>query len=217
MIDLARFFDHTLLKSDATENDIRNLCHEAVKFNFYSVVVNPVRVSVAVEEIKNSNVKIGAVSGFPLGTNTTHIKKVEALRAELDGADEIDVVANLGWFKSGDFTAVENELTEIRKSLANSTILKVIIETPILNADIWLDACRAVINSGADFIKSATGFAGPTPVEHIRKLKEICRDQIHIKAAGGIKSAETAREMIIAGASRIGCSSSVEIMNQIST
>lgn len=214
-MEIAQFFDHTLLKPNAGENEIRNLCADAVKFGFFSAVVNPVWVSFAVNELKNSDVKICTVSGFPLGANTTDIKKAEALQAEVDGANEIDIVANLGWLKSGDFSSVESELTEIRKSLADSTILKVIVETPILDSDKWLDTCRTVINSGADFIKSATGFAGPTPIEHIRLLKEICRDQIKIKAAGGIKTAETARDMIISGASRIGCSSSVDIINQI--
>ncbi|MFH1701736.1 MAG: deoxyribose-phosphate aldolase [Candidatus Zixiibacteriota bacterium] len=217
MIDFARYFDHTLLKPDATESQIIKLCLEAVKYGFYSVIVNPVWIPVAVKEINTTNVKTGSVCGFPLGANTTNIKKSEALLAEQQGANEIDVVANLGWLKSGEFTAVENELTEIRKSLSNSTILKVIIETPVLDEDKWLDTCRAVINSGGDSIKSATGFLGPTPVEHIRKLKEICRDQIQIKAVGGIKSAETARDMIIAGASRIGCSASVDIFSHIST
>jgi len=209
---IASCIDHTLLTQTAAEDDIYRLCSEAREYGFYSVMVNPAWVPTAVEFLDGSDVKVGTVVGFPLGANRPETKIEEALRAEADGVAEVDVVANIGWLQSGRFFDVSQELADIRSGLFPDTLVKVIIETPVLNTGFWKEAVEAVILSGAAFVKSATGFFGPTPVEHIERLKELTGDRIAIKAAGGIQTYESARAMLDAGATRLGCSASVAIV-----
>lgn len=213
---LNRYIDHTLLRSDAVPEDIDRLCTEAVQNEFYSVVVNPVFVPQAVENLKKSKVKVCSVVGFPLGANYTEIKMAEAARVDAEGADEIDIVANIGWLTEDKVHRVIKELSEVRRRIAAETILKVIIETPILNEEAWKPTVDGLIRARIDFVKTATGFNGPTPVEHVIKLKKLCGKHIRIKAAGGIKTAAEARAMIEAGAVRLGTSSSVQIIKSIS-
>jgi deoxyribose-phosphate aldolase len=211
-MELNRFMDHTLLRPEATKDDIERLCREAQTHRFCAVVINPVFVPLVSTRLKGSGVKTGSVAGFPLGANRTEIKVTEACRALEDGAEEIDVVANIGWLAAGRFAEATKELQAIRRALPELVILKVIIETPVLGPELWPDAVKAVIDSGADFVKTATGFFGPTPMDHVVRLVEYAGGQIKVKAAGGIRTADQARAMISVGAARIGSSASVAIV-----
>lgn len=211
-MELNKYIDHTLLKPDATADDILHLCDEAIQYKFFSVVVNPVFVFLAKQYIKDSNIKICSVVGFPLGSNLTETKVNEARSITDVGGDEIDIVANIGWIQSGEFEKVKGELEEIRGAISSRIVTKVIIETPVAKPANWPGAVEAVIASGADFVKSATGFVGSTPVDHIQRLDRLVKGRIKIKAAGGIKTADDALAMIEAGAARLGCSSSVAVM-----
>lgn len=213
-MELNRLIDHTLLKSDATESAVARLCDEALDFNFWSVVVNPVHVPLVAKKLAGTNVKVGAVAGFPLGANLTDIKITETVRAERDGAAEIDVVANIGWIMAEEFDRVSEELGGIRERLKPQTVLKVIIEMPLVPPELWLKAAETVIRAKADFIKSGTGFFGPVTAGQIGQLSAFSRGRVQIKAAGGIKSAADALGLIEAGASRIGSSASVAIMRE---
>jgi len=211
-VKLNRYIDHTLLRPDAVPEDVEKLCREAREFHLYSVVVNPVYITTAAEILKDSRIRICSVAGFPLGASQPEIKLAEAIRAEADGAEEVDIVANIGWLQSECFPLVARELIDIRRRLSSDTVLKVIIETPLVKPDLWPEAVKALIRAGVDYVKTATGFFGSTSVRHVEQLREYCGDRIKIKAAGGIKTADEAMAMIMAGASRIGSSSSVAIM-----
>jgi deoxyribose-phosphate aldolase len=211
-MELNRFMDHTLLRPEAMEGDIERLCREAQTHRFCAVVINPVFVPLVSTRLKGSGVKTGSVAGFPLGANRTETKVFEACRAVEDGAEEIDVVANIGWLAAGRFTEATKELQAIRRALPERVILKVIIETPVLGPELWPDAVKAVIDSGGNFVKTATGFFGPTPVDHVVRLAEYAGGQIKVKAAGGIRTADQALAMISVGAARIGSSASVAIV-----
>jgi deoxyribose-phosphate aldolase len=213
-MDLNHFIDHTLLKSEATESDIIKLCDEARRFSFYSVMINPVFVSLAADKLAGTDIKVGAVAGFPLGANQAEIKIMEAVRAEKDGASEIDIVANLGWMMAGRWDRVTGELRDIKQHLSRQTVLKIIIEMPLIPDSLWPYAVEAVISAGADFVKSGTGFFGPVTIDQVVKLSALSYGRIKIKAAGGIKTAAGARGLISAGANRIGCSASVAIMQE---
>jgi len=209
---LSRYLDHTLLRPDAVTQDIEQLCREAYDYDFHSVVVAPVFVSVVSGLLRSSTVKTCSVVSFPLGASQTEIKIAEAIRAEADGAQEIDIVANLGLIQSEQFSLVTRELLDVRRRLSSDTVLKVIIETPLIRPELWNQAAEAVIRSGAEYVKTATGFFGATSRRHVEQLKDYCGDRIKIKAAGGIRTAAEAISMIMVGASRIGSSSSVAIM-----
>ena len=214
-MELNRYIDHTLLRSDATPADIERLCRQAMEYNFHCVVVNPVYISQSVGILKGSGVKTCSVAGFPLGAGLTEIKIAEAAKAEEHGATEIDVVANIGWIQSGRFSDVAGELTSIRRRLATETILKVIMETPLVSSEHWPDTVEAIIGSGANFMKSGTGFFGAVGVEHISTLRRLCAGRIKIKAAGGIRTAADALALIDVGAVRLGTSASVSIMRDL--
>jgi deoxyribose-phosphate aldolase len=214
-MDINRYLDHTLLRPDAIPEDIDKLCREAMDYRFHSVVVNPVHISQANRLVSGSDVRICSVVAFPLGASQTEIKIAEAITVEADGADEIDIVANIGWLQSRQFSQVARELIKIRRSLLSDTVLKVIIETPLLSPQLWPDAVEAVFNSRAEFVKTATGFFGGTTQRHVEQLKEYCGSRVKLKAAGGIRSAADAAAIIMAGADRIGSSSSVAIMQGV--
>lgn len=211
-MELNRLLEHTLLRPEASGADIIRLCVEAKRFNLYSVVVNPCRVKLAAQELAGTGIQVCSVVGFPLGAGHSETKIAEAVAAESDGATEIDAVANIGWLCEGRFEQAEDEIRRLRAALKRKTILKIIIETPLLPAGSWAEAVAAVIAGGADYVKSATGFFGVTPPDHIQRLKAIGGERIRIKAAGGIKTAAQAMAMIQAGAARLGSSSSVAIM-----
>jgi len=217
-VELNRYLDHTLLRPEAVEIDIRGLCDDALIHRFHAVVINPIFVEMATLRLHGTGVKTCSVVGFSLGAYRTDPKIAEAATAEADGAVEIDIVANLGWLASADFTRASKELSEVRRRLASATLMKVIIETPLLDQGLWPEAVAAVVvDCGAEFVKTATGFFGPTPVEHVRQLSEYAAGSIKVKAAGGIRTADQALAMIAAAAARIGSSASVAIMQESAT
>lgn len=206
-----KYIDHTLLKPDATMEDIKKLCAEAVEQGFYSVCVNPCYVKLASSLLKGSGVKVAAVVGFPLGTNATSIKKAEAVQAVKDGAREIDMVINNGFFKSGLFGAVIYDINQVCEC---GVPVKVIVETSLLSKQELVDICNIVNKTDAAFIKTSTGFVGGgATVENVEVMKKHCTKKI--KASGGIRDAETMLKMINAGADRIGTSSGVKIMETL--
>jgi len=214
-LNIAQMIDHSLLKPDATKEEIRNLCEEGKKYGFVSVCVNPVWVSFCSDLLKGSKVRICTVSGFPLGANKPEVKAKEAETAIKEGSFEIDMVANIGALKSGDFKLVEEDIKAVRSAIGKEKILKVIIETAVLTNEEKIKATQIIMACGADFVKTSTGFgySGAT-VEDVKLLKKVVGDKIRIKASGGIRDYETALKLIEAGASRIGTSSGVKIVEQ---
>ncbi len=209
---LSEYIDHTLLSPTATIDDIKTLCKEAILHNFYAICVNGSHVKLAKQELRNSNIRIAAVVGFPLGASTVATKVFEAKEAINNGADEIDMVINIGLLKSNDFDAITEEIKIIKSSIGNN-ILKVIFENCYLNNNDIKKACKASIIGKADFIKTSTGFGtnGATKEDVILMKKEV-GEAIKIKASGGIKDHKTALEYINLGISRIGTSSGIKII-----
>lgn len=207
--------DHSLLKPEATEGAIRRLCQDGERHGFATVCINPVWVSLCVDLLKGSSVKICTVSGFPLGANRPEVKAKEASIAVKEGADEIDMVANIGALKSGDFKLVEEDIKAVRNAIGDEKILKVIIETAVLADEEKIKATEIIMACGADFVKTSTGFgySGAT-VEDVKLLKKVGGNKIRIKASGGIRDYNAALGLIQAGASRIGTSSGVKIVEQ---
>ena len=214
-MDIAETIDHSLLKPEVTKEEIKKLCAEGKKYGFASVCVNPVWVSLCVDLLKGSSVKVCTVSGFPLGANKPEIKAKEAEIAVKEGADEVDMVANIGALRAGDFKLVEEDIKAVRNAIRNERILKVIIETAVLTNQEKVKSTEIIMVCGADFVKTSTGFgySGAT-VEDVKLLKKVVGDKIRIKASGGIRDYNTALELIKAGASRIGTSSGVKIVEQ---
>ena len=213
--NLARFLDHTLLKADATAKDIENLCAEARKHGFYSVCVNGSRVEQARQLLEDTEVKVACVVGFPLGAASGDAKRFETEAAIDEGAHEVDVVLNLGRLKDGDDKYVLRELRDVVEA-ADERPVKVILETGLLTQAEKIRACHLVVESGAHFVKTSTGFsASGATVADVRLLRETVGPRFGVKASGGIRDAKTALEMIVAGATRLGTSASVAIVRGI--
>jgi deoxyribose-phosphate aldolase len=217
MENLNQYIDHTLLKATATENDIIQLCKEAVEYKFYAVCVNSCYVALAKKELEKSEVNVCSVVGFPLGAMSTQAKAMEANKAVVDGADEIDMVINVGLLKSGNFDAVWKDIETVKKTIGK-TVLKVILETCYLEKPEIIKASELAMLSGADFIKTSTGFGtrGAT-FEDVQLMKSVVKDQLKIKASGGIKDKFTALEYIALGVDRIGTSSGIDIVTNKDT
>ena len=210
---VSQYIDHTLLKATATEADIIQLCKEAKEFNFYAVCINGCYVPLAKRELKNSQVKVATVIGFPLGSSSPESKVREAAIAVDYGADEIDMVMNIGFLKSQWTEAVIKEIEEVKNSI-DSRILKVILETCYLTDEEIKLACQLAKKGGADFVKTSTGFGTGGATQHVVKLMvDEVGESLQIKASGGIKDAETAKKYIEMGVSRIGTSSGIEIVS----
>ena len=209
---LENYIDHTLLKPDATPQNIIQLCKEAKKYNFFAVCVHGSFVQLAKRELINSTVKIVAVVGFPLGASATSIKVLETKTCINDGADEIDMVINVGMLKSKDFKYLENEIQAVKNEVGDR-ILKVIIETCYLTDEEKKVVCEIAMNAGADFVKTSTGFGtnGAT-IADVKLIMEVLKGQLSIKASGGIRDKETALNYISMGVSRIGTSSGIKIV-----
>ncbi len=208
----SKYFDHTILKADATEKEIINLCEEAKKYNFASVCVNPCYVKKCVEILKETDVDVCTVVGFPLGSMSTESKLFETEQALKDNADEIDMVINIGKLKDKDYDYVKNEINLLKKACGNK-ILKVIIETCLLTDEEKIKACELSKEAGADFVKTSTGMSkAGAKKEDIILMKNVVGNDLGVKASGGIKDLNSAKIMIDAGATRIGCSSTVNIM-----
>jgi len=217
-INLASMIDHTLLKPSATKEEIIKLCREAREYNFASVCVNPCYVTLAAKELKNTGVAVCTVVGFPLGANSSFIKAAEAQEAVKNGAREIDMVINVGALKSCDFDYVENDIKAVisASKIKPDIKVKIIIETCLLTEEEKIHVCKIVKNSGADYVKTSTGFStGGATVNDIELMRKIVGPDMGVKASGGIRDLETAFSMIKAGATRIGTSSSVKIINEL--
>lgn len=211
-MELNRYIDHTLLKATTTPEEIIKLCDEAKKYNFYAVCINSCYVFLAANQLKNYDVKVASVVGFPLGANSCHAKVCEAEQCVKEGADEIDMVLNIGFLKAKLHKSVREEISAV-KEVIGSRVLKVILETCYLNDDEIKMACQIAKKAGADYVKTATGFGTSGATEHAIKIMiEEVGKNLKIKASGGIKDAATAEKYIKMGVSRIGTSSGVEIV-----
>ncbi len=211
---LAAMIDHTLLKPDATPEQIRRLCAEAREHGFYAVCVNPVYVRMAAELLQGSQVRVDSVVGFPLGASLSEVKAFEAERAIGAGAQEVDMVLNIGALKAGDGQAVHDDIAAVvRVCHGAGVVCKVILETGYLTDAEKIEACRRAVAAGADFVKTSTGFGpGGATVADVALMRGTVGPGVGVKAAGGIRTFDAAREMVWAGANRIGASASVQIV-----
>ncbi|MDD3839496.1 MAG: deoxyribose-phosphate aldolase [Clostridia bacterium] len=217
MIEIAKYIDHTLLKGDAVKEDIKSLCSQAVKYGFASVCVNPYFIEDAAGFLADSDVKVGAVAGFPIGANCPNIKAIEAEDCVKRGAQEIDMVMNISALKMKDYDLVKQDIKGVVdrcKNISSGIVVKVIIENCYLTDDEKRAACEIVAESGADFVKTSTGMMGSgATVEDVKLMKSVVGDKIKVKAAGGVRTYQQALDMIEAGASRIGTSSGIGIIS----
>jgi deoxyribose-phosphate aldolase len=211
--DVAPLIDHTLLKPDASQAEIEKLCREAKEFEFASVCVNPCWVKLASSMLQATRVKVCSVVGFPLGAAKKEVKAYETRRAILDGAREIDMVMNIGAMKSQDYKLVEADMREVKETCGRAVITKVILETALLSDPEKIKACEIARQARLDFVKTSTGFGpGGATVDDVRLMRSVVGEGMGVKAAGGIRDAETAARLIEAGATRIGASASVKIV-----
>ncbi|MET3942037.1 deoxyribose-phosphate aldolase [Paenibacillus sp. PvP094] len=210
---LAKMIDHTLLRADATQSEINQLTEEAKQYQFASVCVNPGWVSYAAEQLQGSGVDICTVIGFPLGASTSETKAFETTDAIAKGATEVDMVINISALKDGKDEYVEQDIRAVVEAAAGKALVKVIIETCLLTDEEKVRACQAAVRAGADFVKTSTGFStgGATP-EDIALMRRTVGPDMGVKASGGVRSLEDMQKMIEAGATRIGASSGVKIM-----
>ncbi|KPK68244.1 deoxyribose-phosphate aldolase [candidate division TA06 bacterium SM23_40] len=214
-IDLARLIDHTLLRADATQSDVERVCDEAIQWGFAAVCVNPWYVKLAKRELAGSSTKVCTVAGFPLGATLSAVKAHEAELAVSEGAQEIDMVMNLGALKSGLSDVVSDDIRAVVVSAGPSAIVKVIIEACYLTDEEKVLACRLIQESGADFVKTSTGFGtGGATVEDVRLMRRSVGPELGVKAAGGIADRRTALSLVEAGATRIGSSRSLAIVGE---
>ncbi|MBR4421054.1 MAG: deoxyribose-phosphate aldolase [Erysipelotrichaceae bacterium] len=211
---LSKYIDHTLLKADASQEAIRRLCQEAIEYDFKSVCVNSCNIPLCKEELKGSDVLVCTVVGFPLGACSTETKVFETKDAIAKGADEIDMVINIGRLKDNDMDYVTEEIRQLKEACGERT-LKVIIETCLLTDEEKVRACHAILEAKADFVKTSTGFStnGAT-FEDVKLLKDTVGDNCFIKAAGGVRSHEDFLKMIELGANRIGTSSGTKLIEK---
>ena len=214
--DWAKLIDHTLLKPEATDEDIKRLCEEAARYGFASVCVNPTWVRAAACSLHGTGVPVCTVIGFPLGATLSDVKAYEARRAILDGAREVDMVINVGALKSGDDCLVEHDIhMVVEVAHEYQATCKVIIETALLTNDEKVRACQAAKKAGADFVKTSTGFAkGGATVADVALMRRTVGSELGVKASGGVKGLEDARKMVEAGATRIGASVGVKIAQE---
>lgn len=212
-MNLAGMIDHTLLRADATKAEIAKLTLEAKTYNFASVCVNPTWVSFAAEQLKGTEVKVCTVIGFPLGASTSAVKAFETKDAIANGATEIDMVINIAALKDGNHELVEKDIRAVVEAAADKALVKVIIETCLLTDEEKVTVCELAIKAGADFVKTSTGFStgGATP-EDVALMRKTVGVRAGVKASGGVRSLDDMNKMVEAGATRIGASSGVKIM-----
>jgi deoxyribose-phosphate aldolase len=210
----ARMIDHTLLKPEATKEQIIKLAEEAKTYHFASVCVNPTWVKTAYEILKDTDVKVCTVIGFPLGATTPEVKAFETKNAIENGASEVDMVINIGALKSGDDELVEKDIRAVVEAAKGKALVKVIIETCLLTDEEKVRACELAVKAGADFVKTSTGFStGGATVEDVALMRKTVGPNVGVKASGGIRSADDLLAMEKAGANRIGASAGVQIIN----
>ncbi|AJD91509.1 deoxyribose-phosphate aldolase [Jeotgalibacillus malaysiensis] len=213
MSNIAKMIDHTLLKPEATKEQITNLCEEAAEHGFMSVCVNPYWVKLSSELLQTTDVKVCTVIGFPLGASATETKAFETKQAIEDGATEVDMVINIGALKSGDFDTVKQDIQAVTAAAKGKALTKVIIETSLLTEEEKVKACELAVEAGTDYVKTSTGFSGggATP-EDIALMRKTVGPDLGVKASGGVRSAEDAQAMIDAGATRLGASAGIKII-----
>ena len=212
-MNLAKYIDHTVLKPATTKEEVIKVCSEAKEYGFFSVCINPYYVKLVKEELENSDVKVCSVIGFPLGASVSEIKAAEASKAIEDGADEIDMVINVGALKNKDYDYVLADIKAVVDACKDKALLKVIIETCLLTDEEMVKACELSVEAGADFVKTSTGFStGGATAEDIKLMRDTVGPNIGVKASGAVRDNETAMLMINSGASRIGASSSIAIV-----
>ncbi|MFC4022749.1 deoxyribose-phosphate aldolase [Oceanobacillus longus] len=212
--ELAKYIDHTQLKPDTTKEKIAQIVNEAREYRFASVCVNPHWVSYCFEHLKDTSVKVCTVIGFPLGATSTPTKVFETKQAIEDGATEVDMVINVGELKSGNDKLVQADIQAVVDAARGKALTKVIIETSLLNKEEKIRACKLAKEAGADFVKTSTGFSGGgATVEDVKLMREIVGPDIGVKASGGVRDLEATKAMIEAGATRIGASAGIDIVN----
>ncbi|MCM3021776.1 deoxyribose-phosphate aldolase [Heyndrickxia ginsengihumi] len=213
MENIAKMIDHTLLKPEATEEQVTKLCEEAKQYHFASVCVNPTWVKLAYQLLKDTDVKVCTVIGFPLGATTPEVKAFETENAIANGATEVDMVINIGALKSKNINLVENDIRAVVEKAKGKALTKVIIETCLLSEDEKVLACELAVKAGADYVKTSTGFStGGATAEDIALMRKTVGPSIGVKASGGVRTREDADKMIQAGATRIGASSGIKIV-----
>jgi len=213
-VELAALVDHTLLRPEASANDVRSLCAEALELGVFSVCVSPTFVALARQELEDGDVAVASVVGFPSGAHSSQVKALEAALAVSAGAQELDMVIDLGLAVAGDWAGVQQDIAAVR-SVAPDALLKVIIESAALDPAGIRAACVAAERAGADFVKTSTGFhpAGGASVEAVRAMSETVGDRLGVKASGGIRNTEDALAMVAAGASRLGLSGTRAVLD----
>ncbi len=211
-MNLNKYIDHTVLKADTPKAKVQQIIDEAIQYDFMSVCINPIWVSFAAEKLAATDVKVCTVIGFPLGANMSAVKAFEASEAIKNGADEVDMVINIGAAKDGDWDLVESDIQAVVDA-SGDVLTKVIIETSLLTDEEKVKACQAAVRAGADFVKTSTGFstAGAT-VADIALMRQTVGPDLGVKASGGVRSIADAQAMIDAGATRLGTSNGVDIM-----
>jgi deoxyribose-phosphate aldolase len=215
-LELAGYIDHTILKSDAKEGDVIKLCREALEYKFASVCVNASNVKLADSFLRGTEVKVCTVVGFPLGATTKETKAFEAAQAIENGAEEVDMVINIGALKSGKLDIVEEDIKAVAEVCKEKALLKVIIETCLLTDEEKVTACELSKKAGADYVKTSTGFStGGATVEDVTLMRRTIGTNMGVKASGGIRNLESTLKMIEAGATRIGASASISIVNEL--
>lgn len=209
-----KLFDHTILKADATRADVERVCREAAQYGFMSVCVNSFYTAFVAERLKGSGVKVCTVIGFPLGQMSTRAKEAETRIAVEDGADEIDMVINVGALKDRDYETVLTDIRQVKEACGGA-LLKVIIETCLLAEEEKVKACELAVEAGADFVKTSTGFStGGAVCEDVALMRRTVGESVGVKASGGIRDTQTAERMVEAGASRLGTSATIAICCQ---
>ncbi len=213
--NLASTIDHTNLKPTATEADIKKICAEAREYGFASVCANPVHVPLMKKELEGSSPLVCCVIGFPLGANAQEIKAAETRQAVAEGADEVDMVINIGALKAGQIDTIRDDIAAVVEAAAGKTV-KVIIETCYLTDEEKRAACTCAMEAGADFVKTSTGFgSGGATVADVKLMREVVGDKLQVKASGGVRTLEDAKAMIEAGADRIGASAGIAIVSAL--
>ncbi|HHW36885.1 MAG TPA: deoxyribose-phosphate aldolase [Bacillales bacterium] len=212
-VNIAKMIDHTALKADTTKEQIVKLCDEAKEYGFFSVCVNPTWVKTAAEQLQGSEVKVCTVIGFPLGASTSETKAFETKDAIEKGADEVDMVINIGALKDQNDELVEQDICAVVEAARGKALVKVIIETSLLTQEEKVRACKLAVKAGTDFVKTSTGFStGGATVEDIELMRESVGPDIGVKASGGVRDRERALQMIEAGATRMGASAGIAIV-----
>lgn len=216
-MEISKYIDHTILKPDATSEQVKKVCSEAKEYNFASVCINPYYAKLVSSELRGTDVKTCVVIGFPLGANTKEVKAFEASNAVANGAQEVDMVINIAALKDKEYGVVEEDIKAVVESVKGKAVVKVIIECCLLAKEEMVMACKLSLKAGTDFVKTSTGFStSGAKVEDVKLMRETVGKNVGVKAAGGIRDYKTTMEMINAGANRIGASAGIAIVKEAS-